>query len=140
MNNETAAQRNRRLEDMGADRLFTMLEEENDASKRALLLILSNLNTNLVANTAATESIRKDLTTHLNSYQSNMAVTTEYINKGKGAWKVFAWVIGLAQALLVFTVSSLRSDITTFQKDITTLRITNGETRARIQNLERKIP
>jgi hypothetical protein len=115
-----------------------MLEQENDASKRALLLVLSSLNANLMANTAATESIRKDLTAHLSSYQVHMEVTTEYINKGKGAWKVFAWVLGLAQTVLILTVGVVHTEMKAFSSSIASLQAVAASNDRRIAEIERK--
>jgi hypothetical protein len=116
-----------------------MLEKEDDASKRALLLVLSSLNANLMANTAATESIRKDLTAHLSSYQVHMEVTTEYINKGKGAWKVFAWVLGIAQTLLVLGMDSVHTDMKAYTSAITALQIMDATLGGRIEDLKAKV-
>jgi hypothetical protein len=130
----------RRASDIEASKLSDMLEKENDESKRALLLVLSSLNANLMANTAATESIRKDLTAHLSSYQVHMEITTEYINKGKGAWKVVAWVLGLAQVLLIGIVASVHTDMRAFSNSITALEsVSNGNER-RLSSIERKLP
>jgi hypothetical protein len=116
-----------------------MLEQENDASKRALLLVLSSLNSNLVANTAATDSIRKDLTAHLTAYQTHMETTTEYFNKGKGAWKVFAWVLGLAQVLLIGTVGTVHTEMKAFSVAATSLQVTVSAIAHRMATLERQV-
>ena len=128
----------RRVSDAEAAKLSDMLEQENDASKRALLLVLSSLNANLMANTAATESIRKDLTAHLSSYQVHMEVTTEYINKGKGAWKVFAWVLGLAQTVLILTVGVVHTEMKAFSSSIASLQAVAASNDRRIAEIERK--
>lgn len=123
---------------MGADKLAAMLEQENDARTRALLLVLTSLNSNLVANTTATESIRKDLTAHLSSYQSHMETTAEYINKGKGAWKVFAWVLGVLQAILLVIVGSVHTDMKAFSSAIVALQIADSAIISKIENIEGK--
>jgi len=130
---------NRRASDAEAAKLSDMLEQENDASKRALLLVLSSLNSNLVANTAATDSIRKDLTAHLTAYQTHMETTTEYINKGKGAWKVFAWVLGLAQVLLIGTVGTVHTEMKAFSVAATSLQVTVSAIAHRMATLERQV-
>ena len=139
MSNSTAERYTRRASDMEATKLADMLEREDDASKRALLLVLTSLNANLMANTAATESIRKDLTAHLSSYQVHMEVTTEYINKGKGAWKVFAWVLAVAQTILILTVGVVHTEMKAFQAIATSLQVTVSETRTRVDNLESRV-
>lgn len=130
---------NRRATDVEASKLNAMLESENDASKRALLLVLSSLNSNLVANTTATDSIRKDLTAHLTAYQGHMELTTEYINKGKGAWKVFAWVLAVAQVLLIGTVGTVHTEMRAFSAAATSLQVAANANAHRITTLERQI-
>lgn len=130
----------RRVSDLEATKLFEMLENENDASKRALLLVLSSLNANLMANTAATESIRKDLTAHLSSYKDHMEVTKEYINKGKGAWRVFAWVLGAVQLLMIGVVGNNNTDMKAFAASISSLQVASSSLEHRITSLEKKIP
>ena len=130
---------NRRAADIESDKLTAMLEGEDDASKRSLLLVLSSLNANLIANTAATDSIRKDLTSHLNSYQEHMVATAEFINKGKGAWKVVAWVLSIAQMLLIASVTLLANNAGSIATTLTSLQVTAVSNSHRITSVERQL-
>ena len=64
-----------------------MISEEPDPRMRNQLIIT-------MANTAALQLIAEKLDTHLTAYEAQAILAAELLNKGRGAWRVLAWVLG----------------------------------------------
>jgi hypothetical protein len=77
-----------------------MIAEENDPRQRAFLIVLNSINNNLNANTKTTTEVAEKLDAHLTNYEQHTMDEAALINKGIGAWKVIAWILGLAQSAL----------------------------------------
>lgn len=80
------------------DEISEMIKQENDPKIRLQLMVLYNINLSLIANTETVNDIDTQLKTHLEEYSKRTATEEALINRGKGAWKVLAWVGGFAQA------------------------------------------
>lgn len=128
----------RRLDDISMN-IETMIAGEDDPKQRAFLIVLNNINNSLLANTITVRDIGGKLDSHLVSYENNVRNSDKLINRGKGMWVVFAWVIAIAQAaaLAVGTWAAKElSDIHTTQQNAQ-LYITRVE--ARVQAVEKKV-
>lgn len=128
----------RRLDDISMN-IETMIAEEDDPKQRAFLIVLNNINNSLLANTITVRDIGGKLDSHLVNYENNVRNSDKLINRGKGMWVVFAWVIALAQAaaLAVGTWAAKElSDIHTTQQNAQ-IYITRVE--ARVQAVEKKV-
>ena len=94
----------------------TMIAGENDPQQRAFLIVLNSINNALVANTATIRDVSDKLETHLTNFDKHTKEGEELLNKGKGAWKVTAVVLGMVQFLVIAYFSQLHSDIAILQK------------------------
>ncbi len=74
-----------------------MIMQEDDPKQRAFLIVLNNINKSLIANTDTIREVSSKLETHLLHYEQHVEKEDELLNKGRGAWKVVAWVIGVVQ-------------------------------------------
>ncbi len=74
-----------------------LIAEEQDPKQRVYLIVLNNLNNSLVANTETIRSVSAKLDTHLTNFETYTKDKDEMLNKGRGMWKVAAWVLGVAQ-------------------------------------------
>ena len=120
-------------------KLNAMIAAENDEGMRALLLLLSDLNGNVIASTKATEANRTDLSDHLTAYQKHLELTTAYINKGKGIWQLLAWLLPIAQAVLVMVTLNLHQDMRAFSQKLHSIEVTDSINSTRLHNLENRL-
>jgi hypothetical protein len=86
-----------------------LIEEENDAQIRLQLMIMNRINLSLIANTKTIHEIGAKLEEHLTNYEARTKVEDEILNKGKGAWKVIAVIIGIIQAIGLILWNDVRT-------------------------------
>lgn len=115
----------RRSTDLGEVNLDALIADENDPGKRTLLLLLSALNANIIANTKTTEVVSTDLASLGSSFSVHAANEEALMNKGKGAWKVLAVVLGLAQVLISFGMVALMNKVAAIDNNIIMLQMAN---------------
>ncbi|HNI20891.1 MAG TPA: hypothetical protein PLS35_19390, partial [Nitrospira sp.] len=76
-----------------------MILEEEDKKQRAFLIVLNSINKSLIANTETIKEVSEKLDAHLTSYEQHVEQEDALLNKGRGAWKVMAWVISGVQVI-----------------------------------------
>lgn len=76
-----------------------MILEEEDKKQRAFLIVLNSINNSLIANTETIKDVSEKLDAHLTSYENHVEQEDALLNKGRGAWWVVAWVIGVVQVV-----------------------------------------
>lgn len=76
-----------------------MILEEEDKKQRAFLIVLNSINKSLIANTETIKDVSEKLDAHLTSYENHVEQEDALLNKGRGAWKVMAWVISGVQVI-----------------------------------------
>lgn len=89
-----------------------LIAAEPDPKQRVYLIVLNNLNNSLVANTDTIRSVSQKLDAHLTNFETYTKDKDEILNKGRGAWKIAAWVLGIAQAVLVTGWVNMREEFT----------------------------
>lgn len=89
-----------------------LIASEEDPKQRVYLIVLNNLNNSLVANTETIRSVSAKLDTHLTNFESYTKDKDAMLNKGKGAWKVAAWVLGVAQIIAGGVWMNFKSELT----------------------------
>lgn len=87
-----------------------LIAAEPDPKQRVYLIVLNNLNNSLVANTDTIKSVSTKLDTHLTNFEQYTRDKDELLNKGRGAWKVAAWVLGIAQLAIGASWVSMRDE------------------------------
>ena len=113
-----------------------MIAAEDDPKQRAFLIVLNSINLSLEANTVTVKEISSKLESHLLAYNQSTKDSEEIINKGKGAWKVIAWIIGLAQVIGLAAWIQLRSDLTELTANSRNTQLTDVRVNARLDALE----
>jgi hypothetical protein len=103
--------------------LDALIAAENAASQRALLLVLQALNRNLMANTAATQTIQASFTSHVDTFTKHAATEEAYLNRGRGAWWVLSTVLVAVQALAVYAWTEVSTTMSIMQTRITQLEV-----------------
>lgn len=87
----------RSTDDANSANIESMIAEENDPKSRALLIVLNSINNSMMANTAITREIGGKLDAHLSNYERHVEEQTATVNRGRGAWTVALWGLGLIQ-------------------------------------------
>ncbi len=86
--------------------------------------------------TALTQSVSTKLEEHLTNFEEHAKAEEALMNKGRGAWKVAAWVIGIAQCIGVGVWVDARSELFGVHNSISSLTLTDTNHEARIKHLE----
>ena len=92
-------QQNRRATDKLPLDIDQLIMQEDDPKQRAFLIVLNSINNSLIANTETIKDISEKLDTHLTSYDKHVEQEEALLNRGRGAWKVMAWVISGVQVI-----------------------------------------
>jgi len=106
---------NRRMSDNQSLDISQMIADENDPKQRAFLIVLHSINLNLEANTRTITDIADKLDTHIQTFESRVNHEDKMINQGKGAWKIMAWLLGLAQIGAFGLWTNLQHNLTTLK-------------------------
>lgn len=120
-----------------------MIIEESDPRQRASLIVLHAISMSLEANTATVRDISTKLEKHLVRFDSHTSAEQTLMAQGRGAWRVMAWVIGVAQVLAVWAWNDVRSawkevrtDVTAVVLEQQVLRGAQAEIKGRVSALE----
>ena len=92
-------QQNRRATDKLPLDIDQMIMQEDDPKQRAFLIVLNSINNSLIANTETIKEVSEKLDAHLTSYEKHVEQEDALLNRGRGAWKVMAWVISGVQVI-----------------------------------------
>ncbi|OXE36893.1 MAG: hypothetical protein CGW95_04730 [Phenylobacterium zucineum] len=128
----------RRATDSKRHDIEAMIAEENDPKQRAFLIILNSINVALMANTSATAGLSQKFDDHLTTFEEKVAADAEILNQGKGMWKVIAWGLGAAQAVVVALAVYAANDLDAIHKAIQAGHDEDIRMELRIKNLEEK--
>lgn len=90
---------NRRATDKLPLDIDQLIMQEDDPKQRAFLIVLNSINNSLIANTETIKDVSEKLDAHLTSYEQHVEKEDAILNKGRGAWKVVAWIIGVVQVV-----------------------------------------
>lgn len=122
-----------RADDLGGLNLEALLRTENDSSIRTLLLILTSLNANLLANTKTTEETSTKLSEHLVAFNRHVVENDTLINKGKGLWLIAPMILTALQLISGFAIVTLMDKITSMDKSVIALQISNARLEAMLR-------
>ena len=127
----------RRNSDKSVD-IEGMIIEEGDPKQRAFLIVLNAINISLVANTRTVREISEKLESHLDNFQAHTENEEAIMNQGRGAWKVLAWVLGIAQAVTVSVWLISTNEIATINKTFHAHEIKTQQIESRVDSIERQ--
>lgn len=128
----------RRATDKTVHDIEQMIAAEDDHKQRAFLIVLNSINNSLIANTHTIQEVSDKLETHLTNFETHTREEDALLNKGRGAWKVAAWVVGVAQVVGVGIWADTRNDIKTLHAAVAALTASDSRMDARVAVLEHK--
>ena len=115
-----------------------LIAEENDPKQRAFLIILNSINASMVANTDATREVADKLDDHLSAFEAKAESDAQLLNQGRGAWKVMAWVFGLAQVFFIAGGGAVLTDLKAIHAELVSNTLSHTELKGRVTALEKK--
>lgn len=130
---------NRRFTDSKRHDIEAMIAEENDPKQRAFLIILNSINHALMANTAATSGLSQKFDEHLTTFEKKVAEDAEILNQGKGMWKVIAWGLGAAQALVISLAIYAANDLKALHGELQKGHDIDVRLESRIERIENDV-
>lgn len=86
-------------DDIAQHEIDALIRDEQDPRNRAMLLVLAKIATTLTDNTRMTREIDTRLEQHLSRYERRAEEDAEIQSRALGAWRVIAWLLGMAQLL-----------------------------------------
>ena len=119
------------------DEIEKLIAQENNPQLRLQLMIMNRINLSLIANTRTTDEIAEKLEQHLEQYQLHASKEEALLNKGRGAWKVVAIVIGAVQVIGLGIWNEARSDIASIHTALQAESLLSEKTNFRLDALER---
>ena len=136
-----SAQEARRRSSDGAGSLdiSQMIADENDPKQRAFLIVLHSINQSLEANTNTVREISDKLEGHLEAFGHHVSSEERLINQGRGAWKIFAWVLGIAQALATAGWVTQRNEMHELGATLQAELIADATTKNRLDTVEKAL-
>ncbi len=120
------------------DKIEDMIAAESDPKDRVFLLILNAINKSLIANTETIREVAQKLDLHIAKFETHSDEEEAMLNKGRGAWKVSAWFIGVVQVIGLTIWVDSRREIEAIHMDTRTNQIEHARIIQRLDALEKK--
>lgn len=95
------------------DKISSLIEDADDPKDRAFLIVLQQINQSLIANTSTINDVASQLNAHLVNYETHAKKSEALVNRGKGAWLIASWVIGILQLAIIAVGTALYNNINT---------------------------
>lgn len=121
-----------------------LISAENDPARRAVLIVLQSINRSLEANTIATKqtqgsvaTLSTDFATHLKNFEVHAINEEAIMNKGKGAWRVMAYVLSVVQAVAIWGWIYSRNEIAGMKVEAHAAELVHQKLQSRIEQLEK---
>lgn len=113
----------------------TLIANENDPKQRAFLIIMSSINTSLMASAGLIKEVSGKLETHIVKYDVRTEADDALLNKGKGVWIVAAWALGIVQVGAIALFIQMRQEIITLHEFAAFNKTTNQTQEVEIKAL-----
>lgn len=128
---------NRRAADRSAQDIENMILQEDDLKQRAFLIVLNSINNSLIANTETIREVSDKLEAHLEHFDTHTKAEEALMNKGRGMWKIAAWVIGVAQVAGLYIWQHAREDLSQINLALQREQVEIAQINTRVTNVER---
>lgn len=128
---------NRRATDRSAQEIENMILQEDDLKQRAFLIVLNSINNSLIANTETIREVSDKLEAHLEHFDTHTKAEEALMNKGRGMWKIAAWVIGVAQGAGLYIWQHAREDLSQINLALQREQVEIAQINTRVTNVER---
>ena len=110
---------NRRVTDKITEELLDLIKKEDREPEKGVLLILYQISELISFNANLVQEIHSTLAQQNKVFEAHRSQNLEYINKGKGAWKVLAIVLIAFKGLLVSAAAFAYFDYTKLKDKVT---------------------
>ena len=116
-----------------------MILQEDDPKQRAFLIVLNSINNSLIANTETIREVSDKLEQHLEHFDAHTKAEDALMNKGRGMWKVAAWVIGIAQLVGLYIWQHAREDLAQINSALQREQVEIAQISTRVSNVEKAL-
>lgn len=116
-----------------------MIMQEDDPKQRAFLIVLNSINNSLIANTDTIREVSDKLESHLEHFEAHTRAEDAMMNKGRGAWRVAAWVIGVAQIIGLGIWQQAKMDLAEINVTLQREQIQLGKLETRVGQVEENV-
>ena len=113
-----------------------MIIQENDPHQRAFLVVLNSINISLVANTRTVTDIGRKLEAHLVNFEKHATNEAALMNKGRGAWNILAWVLSIAQIVVIGAYAHITTEIRGIHDQMQEQLVMSKQVETRVDNME----
>jgi hypothetical protein len=113
-----------------------LIEEEDDPRKRLHLIVMNRINLSLVAHTQTIKAVSRKLEEHLEAFEKRSKDQDAMVNKGKGAWRIIAVVLGFLQVGSVWLGTMIIDDMKKTHEDIKVIATEQARRDIRIRYIE----
>lgn len=134
-----AIELNRRSTDNQSLDINQLIADESDPKQRAFLIVLHNINLNLEANTKTIRDIGDRLEEHITKFTDHANNEHLMVAQGKGAWKVMAWVLGVAQLMVIGLWTTVKTDLASLNAHDQQFEVGLVQLMNRVDILEKKV-
>ena len=134
-----ATELNRRSTDNQSLDINQMIADEADPKQRAFLIVLNSINNSLEANTKTVRDIGEKLENHIVKFTDHANNEQVLMAQGKGAWRVMAWVLGVAQLMVIGLWTTVKTDLSSLNAHEQQIEFAHIQLMNRVDILEKKV-
>ena len=134
-----ATELNRRSTDNQSLDINQLIADESDPKQRAFLIVLHNINLSLEANTKTVRDIGDRLEEHITKFTDHANNEQIMVTQGKGAWRVMAWVLGVAQLMVIGLWTTVKTDLASLNAHDQQFEVAHIQLVNRVDILEKKV-
>lgn len=109
---------NRRATDKITEEILELIKKEEREPEKGTLLILYQISDLIASNTRLVHEMHDTLMAQNSAFEQHKEKSMEYLNKGKGAWRVLAIALVAFKMVLLGMLSFLYSDYSTLKKRV----------------------
>lgn len=115
-----------------------MIALEDDPKIRLQLMVMNRINLSLIANTTTINEINNKLIEQVNRFEQHDRREQAIINRGKGAWTLFMWVILVMQSIIGWGWYDTRSDLRELHVNISEIRAKDAGIEATLSGIKER--
>jgi hypothetical protein len=78
-----------------------LIAAEDDPKQRSFLIIMHSMHLSLLSTAATTREVNQKFDVHLAHFEQRAERDDALMNKGRGVWAVCAWLLGIAQVVMI---------------------------------------
>lgn len=115
-----------------------MIALEDDPKIRLQLMVMNRINLSLIANTTTINEINNKLIEQVNRFEQHDRREQAILNRGKGAWTLFMWVILVMQSIIGWGWYDTRSDLRELHVNISEIRSKDAGIEATLSGIKER--